>query len=401
LFRFVNIQLLLLSMSVLVHTESLVAQTVDFDRDIRPILSNHCYACHGPDAETREADLRLDVQASLFAVRDEPLITPGDVKNSQLIHRITSKDDAEQMPPADFLKPLSVDQILLLQRWVKQGAQWKDHWAWTAPQRPRIPVLKHSFINNDIDRFVLAKLKDENVKPSKRADRVTLIRRLYFDLTGLPPTTDQVQAFVENTSSSAYQDLVTQLLAQPQFGERMAMYWLDVVRYADSNGYHADKTRQVSPYRDYVIEAFNSNKPYDEFVREQIAGDLIPNATIEQQVASAFNMLLQTTDEGGAQAKEYLAKYAADRVRNTASAFMGVTFGCAQCHDHKYDPFTTKDFYQFASFFADISEVGVGNAPAFPVIDAKRQAAIVQATKALADAQVVLALAQRKWFNNG
>ena len=396
MFRFVNIQLLLLSMSVLVHTESLVAQTVDFDRDIRPILSNHCYACHGPDAETREADLRLDVQASLFAVRDEPLITPGDVKNSQLIHRITSKDDAEQMPPADFLKPLSVDQILLLQRWVKQGAQWKDHWAWTAPQRPRIPVLKHSFINNDIDRFVLAKLKDENVKPSKRADRVTLIRRLYFDLTGLPPTTDQVQAFVENTSSSAYQDLVTQLLAQPQFGERMAMYWLDVVRYADSNGYHADKTRQVSPYRDYVIEAFNSNKPYDEFVREQIAGDLIPNATIEQQVASAFNMLLQTTDEGGAQAKEYLAKYAADRVRNTASAFMGVTFGCAQCHDHKYDPFTTKDFYQFASFFADISEVGVGNAPAFPVIDAKRQAAIVQATKALADAQVVLALAAEK-----
>jgi hypothetical protein len=390
LFRFVNIQLLLLSVLGLVHTESLVAQTVDFDRDIRPILSNHCYACHGPDAETREADLRLDVQANLFAVRDEPLITPGDVKNSQLIHRITSKDDAEQMPPADFLKPLSADQILLLQRWVKQGAQWKDHWAWTAPQRPRIPVLKHSFINNDIDRFVLAKLKDENVKPSKRADRVTLIRRLYFDLTGLPPTTDQVQAFVENTSSSAYQDLVTQLLAQPQFGERMAMYWLDVVRYADSNGYHADKNRQVSPYRDYVIEAFNSNKPYDEFVREQIAGDLIPNATIEQQVASAFNMLLQTTDEGGAQAKEYLAKYAADRVRNTASAFMGVTFGCAQCHDHKYDPFTTKDFYQFASFFADISEVGVGNAPAFPVIDAKRQAAIVQATKTLADAQIKL-----------
>ncbi|HIN53506.1 MAG TPA: DUF1553 domain-containing protein [Planctomycetes bacterium] len=396
MFRYVSIQLLLLLVLGLVHTESLVAQTVDFDRDIRPIFSNHCYACHGPDAETREADLRLDVQASLFAVRDEPLITPGDVQNSQLIHRITSKDDAEQMPPADFLKPLSADQISLLQRWVKQGAQWKDHWAWTAPQRPSIPVVKHLFIRNDIDRFVLAKLKDKKVKPSKRADRITLIRRLYFDLTGLPPTFSQVQAFVENTSSSAYQELVTQLLAQPQFGERMAMYWLDVVRYADSNGYHADKTRQVSPYRDYVIEAFNSNKPYDEFVREQLAGDLIPNATIEQQVASAFNMLLQTTDEGGAQAKEYLAKYAADRVRNTATAFMGVTFGCAQCHDHKYDPFTTKDFYQFASFFADISEVGVGNAPVFPVIDAKRQAAIAETKTKIANAQVALASAAEK-----
>ena len=396
MFRYVSIQLLLLLVLGLVHTESLMAQTVDFDRDIRPIFSNHCYACHGPDAETREADLRLDVQASLFAVRDEPLITPGDVQNSQLIHRITSKDDAEQMPPADFLKPLSADQISLLQRWVKQGAQWKDHWAWTAPQRPSTPVLKHLFIRNDIDRFVLATLKDKKVKPSKRADRVTLIRRLYFDLTGLPPTFAQVQAFVQNTSSSAYQELVTQLLVQPQFGERMAMYWLDVVRYADSNGYHADKTRQVSPYRDYVIEAFNSNKPYDEFVREQLAGDLIPNATIEQQVASAFNMLLQTTDEGGAQAKEYLAKYAADRVRNTATAFMGVTFGCAQCHDHKYDPFTTKDFYQFASFFADISEVGVGNAPAFTVIDAKRQAAIAETKTTVTDAQVALASAAEK-----
>lgn len=396
MFRFVSLQRLLLLLLGLVHTESLVAQTVDFDRDIRPILSNHCYACHGPDAEAREADLRLDVQASLFAVRDEPLITPGDLKNSQLIHRITSKDDGEQMPPADFLKPLSADQILLLQHWVEQGAQWKDHWAWAAPQRPSIPVLEHSFIKNDIDRFVLEKLKGEMVKPSKAADRVTLIRRLYFDLTGLPPTSAQVQAFVENSNSSAYQELVTQLLAQPQFGERMAMYWLDVVRYADSNGYHADKTRQVSPYRDYVIEAFNSNKPYNAFVREQIAGDLIPNATIEQQVASAFNMLLQTTDEGGAQAKEYLAKYAADRVRNTAAAFMGVTFGCAQCHDHKYDPFTTKDFYQFAAFFADISEVGVGNAPAFPVIDAKRQAAIAQAKTKVANAHAALVSAAGK-----
>ncbi|MBT4692803.1 MAG: DUF1553 domain-containing protein [Planctomycetaceae bacterium] len=394
--RLLSIPLLFLLMLGTAYNESIVAQTVDFDRDIRPIFSNHCYACHGPDAETREADLRLDVQANLFAVRDEPLITPGDVKNSQLIHRITSKDDAEQMPPADFIKPLSTEQILLIQRWVKQGAEWKDHWAWTSPQRPSIPVLKHSFIKNDIDRFVLAKLKEKMVKPSKRADPVTLVRRLYFDLTGLPPTTAQVQAFVEDASSSAYQELVTELLAQPQFGERMAMYWLDVVRYADSNGYHADKTRQVSPYRDYVIEAFNSNKSYDEFVREQIAGDLIPNATIEQQVASAFNMLLQTTDEGGAQAKEYLAKYAADRVRNTASAFMGVTFGCAQCHDHKYDPFTTKDFYQFASFFADISEVGVGNAPAFTVIDAKRQAAIAQAETTVTDAQVALALAAEK-----
>ena len=336
------------------------AQEVDFDRDIRPILSNHCYACHGPDAKTREADLRLDQKAHLFADRDQPLVTAGNPRKSILAQRITSKDEDYRMPPADFLKPISQKQIDLITRWISQGAEWKDHWAWTTPERPEPPEVEQATVENDIDRFVISRLKNHNLAPSKRADKVTLIRRLSFDLTGLPPTWEEVQAFLDNKNPAAYNQLVAEILQQPQFGERMAMYWLDVVRYADSNGYHADKPRQVAPYRDYVIRAFNTNKPYDVFVREQLAGDLIPDASNEAQIASAFNMLLQTTDEGGAQAKEYLAKYAADRVRNTSSVFMGVTFGCAQCHDHKYDPFTTREFYQFAAFFSDISEVGVG-----------------------------------------
>ncbi len=294
------------------------------------------------------------------------------------------------MPPADFLKPISQKQIDLITRWISQGAEWKDHWAWTTPERPEPPEVEQATVENDIDRFVISRLKNHNLAPSKRADKVTLIRRLSFDLTGLPPTWEQVQAFLDNKNPAAYNQLVAEILQQPQFGERMAMYWLDVVRYADSNGYHADKPRQVAPYRDYVIRAFNTNKPYDVFVREQLAGDLIPDATNEEQIASAFNMLLQTTDEGGAQAKEYLAKYAADRVRNTASVFMGVTFGCAQCHDHKYDPFTTREFYQFAAFFSDISEVGVGNAPAYPAIGAKLQQEITRANEQLAKNQQAL-----------
>ena len=372
------------------------AQQVDFDRDIRPILSNNCFACHGPDENTREAELRLDDKDSVFADRDAPLIQPGKAASSELFRRISSTDENEMMPPANFRKKLTSQQIELIKKWIDQGAEWKQHWAWTAPNRPQVPKAGRNGVLNPIDNFIIRQLTDEGLTMSQPADRVTLIRRLSFDLLGLPPNAEEVAAFVNDKDPKAYQNLVKRIIAKPQYGERLAMYWLDIVRYADSNGYHADKTRQIAPYRDYVINAFNTNKPYDLFVKEQLGGDLMENATIEQQVASGFNMLLQTTDEGGAQAKEYLAKYSADRVRNTASIFLGVTLGCAECHDHKYDPFTTQDFYNFASFFADINEVGVGNAPAFPVIDGMLADQIADKTSAIADKEASLNAVSRE-----
>ncbi|MBA61380.1 MAG: hypothetical protein CMJ76_03350 [Planctomycetaceae bacterium] len=378
-----------LCIATLMHTV-VSAQQVDFDRDIRPILSNNCFACHGPDENARQAELRLDDKDSVFAGRDIALIQPGNSATSELFRRIASTDENEIMPPADFRKKLTSQQIDLIKRWIDQGAEWKQHWSWTAPNRPQVPQADQKAVANAVDNFIFQQLEQDGLSISSPADRVTLIRRLSFDLLGLPPSTEEVAAFVNDKDPNAYSSLVQRLLKKPQYGERLAMYWLDIVRYADSNGYHADKTRQIAPYRDYVINAFNSNKPYDEFVREQLGGDLMENATTEQQVASGYNMLLQTTDEGGAQAKEYLAKYSADRVRNTASIFLGVTLGCAECHDHKYDPFTTQDFYNFASFFADINEVGVGNAPAFPVINGMLADQIADKNKTVADKQNIL-----------
>lgn len=382
------------SLGTLAHS-AVFAQQVDFDRDIRPILSNNCFACHGPDENARQAELRLDDKDSVFLKRDVALVQPGKSAASELYRRISATDETEMMPPADFRKKLTRTQIELIKKWIDQGAEWKQHWAWTAANRPEVPKIGKN-VKNAIDNFVVQKLKTEKLTMSKPADRVTLIRRLSFDLLGLPPSSEEVAGFVNDKSPDAYINLVKRFLAKPQYGERLAMYWLDIVRYADSNGYHADKTRQIAPYRDYVINAFNSNKPYDEFVREQLGGDLMENATIEQQVASGFNMLLQTTDEGGAQAKEYLAKYSADRVRNTASIFLGVTLGCAECHDHKYDPFTTQDFYNFASFFADINEVGVGNAPSFPVINGMLANQITDKSKTLAEKQATLNVTSHK-----
>ncbi|MEC9002025.1 MAG: PSD1 and planctomycete cytochrome C domain-containing protein [Planctomycetota bacterium] len=349
---------------------------IQFNRDIRPILANNCFKCHGPDTNKRQADLRLDLEEHALASRDgEPVIVPGKPAQSAVIARILSDSDDEQMPPKASGKFLTPREKQLLQAWIQQGARWQGHWAWTSPQRPAIPRLETvSPTGNAIDHFIHAQLREKKLAPSPTADRRTLVRRLYFDLTGLPADPAIVTAFLKDSSPEAYEKLVDTLLASPHFGERMAIYWLDVVRYADSNGYHADKPRQISPYRDYVINVFNNNKPYDQFIVEQLAGDLLPNPTPEQKVASGFNMLLQTTDEGGAQAKEYLAKYAADRVRNTSSIFLGVTMGCAECHNHKFDPFTTEDFYSMAAFFSDIKEVGVGNAPAYPVATAAHQA---------------------------
>jgi hypothetical protein len=335
---------------------------VDFNRDIRPIFAEFCYQCHGPDANKRKADLRLDRKEHLFADRDGTvLVTPRDLKTSELFARVISKDADEQMPPRDKGKELSPAQIDLLRRWIEQGAEWKGHWAYEKLARPQTPAAAaSSFVRNEIDRFVFRRLKSEGLKPASTADRATLIRRLSFDLTGLPPTWKEVSEFVADKRPDAYENLVDRLLASPHYGERMGAYWLDIVRFADTGGYHSDNGREVSMYRDYVIQAFNSNKPFDQFTIEQLAGDLLPEPTIEQRVASGYNRLLMTTEEGGAQAKEYTAKYAADRVRNVSGVWMGATMGCCECHDHKYDPLSMKDFYSLAAFFADVQERAVG-----------------------------------------
>ena len=391
---------------ILITTNSalVTAQEVDFDRDIRPILSNSCLVCHGPDENERATDLRLDSKDSVFKKRDALTVVPNAPEKSELIRRIFSADADEQMPPADSGKILTDAQRELLKQWVTEGANWDEHWAWEAPTRPGVPELKNKWITNPIDAFVLSRLKQNKLSPATHADKVTLIRRLSFDLTGLPPTPAQVDAYLADNTGSAYSNLVASLMESPAYGERLAMYWLDVVRYADSNGYHSDEARQISPYRDYVIESFQNNMPYDQFIIEQLAGDLLENPTVDQKIASGFNMLLQTTSEGGAQAKEYTAKYAADRVRNTASIFMGVTLGCAECHDHKYDPFTTKDFYSFAAFFADVSEIPVGNPRVFPVITKDVQARIDQVQSSIAEQNKIIAekgkalsASQAKW----
>ncbi len=334
---------------------------VDFARDIRPLLSDKCFFCHGPDPNHREADLRLDVREDVFADRGGyAAVVPGKLDESELIARITSDDESMKMPPPDSHKELTAEQIALIKRWVEQGAEWKGHWAYDPLTRPAVPqVADGAWAIDPIDRFVLSRLNQEQLKPSDDADAITLVRRLHFDLVGLPPTPGEVDAFLADDSPAAYERLVDRLLARPEFGERMAVYWLDLVRYADTVGYHGDQVHNVQPYRDYVIKSFNENLAFDQFTREQLAGDLLPEPTMWQRIASGYNRLLQTTHEGGAQDKEYLAKYSADRVRNASSVWLGSTLGCAECHDHKYDPFKQKDFYSFAAFFGDVTETGI------------------------------------------
>ena len=329
------------------------ADTVEFNRDIRPLLSDKCFACHGPDKDHREADLRLDVE--VLAKADA--IKPGKPKESELIARIISDDSDERMPPPDSGKSLTKPEVDLLRRWIEQGAKYQPHWAYVAPRRRAIAAVKdESWPLGWVDRFVLSRLEQEALQPSPQADRVTLIRRLYFDLIGLPPSPQEVDQFVEVTDDHAYEVVVDRLLDSDRFGERMAMYWLDLVRYADTVGYHGDQDHSISPYRDWVIDAFNDNMPFDEFTKAQLAGDLLPDSDIDDKIATGYNRLLQTSHEGGVQPKEYLAIYAADRVRNLSAVWMGATMGCCQCHDHKFDPFTAKDFYAMVAFFADVDE---------------------------------------------
>lgn len=330
----------------------------DFNREIRPLLSDRCLACHGPDAEHREAELRLDDFSSLTADRDGyQVVVPGDPEASEFFTRITSTDEDIVMPPAHLGKALTPAEIDVLRRWIESGAVVQKHWAYVAPVNQPAPLVKDaSWSHNWIDTFILAGLESRNLSPSPEADPVTLIRRLHLDLTGLPPSVDTAHKYVADPSDQAYEAIVDDLLASDAHAERLTMYWLDLVRFADTVGYHGDQDHNSSPYRDWVIDAFADNMPFDQFTREQLAGDLLPGSTVDQKIASCYNRLLQTSHEGGLQPKEYLAIYAADRVRNVSAVWMGATVGCAQCHDHKYDPYTAKDFYSLAAFFADIDE---------------------------------------------
>ncbi|MFN3326165.1 MAG: PSD1 and planctomycete cytochrome C domain-containing protein [Bryobacteraceae bacterium] len=334
---------------------------VSFNRDIRPIMSDTCFRCHGPDPGTRMAGMRLDLRDEALRKTKSGIIpiVPGKPDESAIVNRIFTDKPALLMPPRYAHKELTAAQKETIRRWVAEGAEYQGHWAYEPVRRPATPSLSGPTIRNPIDAFIQDRLAREGLKPSPEADRRTLIRRVTLDLTGIPPTPAEIRAFLADTAPDAYEKLVDRLLASPRYAEKQAIHWLDAVRYADTCGFHGDNPIPAWPYRDYVLRAFRDNKPFDVFTREQLAGDLLPNATPEQKVASAYNRLSRMSSEGGVQPKEYLAKYAADRVRTTSTVWLGSTMGCAECHDHKFDPFTAKDFYSFKAFFADIEETGL------------------------------------------
>jgi hypothetical protein len=372
-------------------------ERVEYNRDIRPILSDNCFSCHGPDKTRRKAKLRLDIRDEAVAAK---AIVPGKPDESGLVERVFHADAEQVMPPVKSNKKLTAEQKALLKRWVAEGAVYQEHWAYEKIVKAAIPKD-----TNGVDFLVRQRLAKKHLQPSPEADRRTLSRRLYLDLLGLPPKPEDVDAFVNDRAPDAYEKLVDRLLESPQYGERMALGWLDVVRFADTVGYHSDNPRNVWPYRDYVIRSFNTNKLFDQFTLEQLAGDLLPNPTMEQKVASCFNRLLLSTEEGGAQAKDYEARMLTDRVRAVGTVWLGQTLGCCQCHDHKFDPASAKDFYSMGAFFADIEEPIIGRREPGMVVPtdeqkaelAKLQARIAEIQKELDGPHPNLAAAQTAW----
>ncbi len=338
---------------------------VNFTRDVRPILAAKCWNCHGPDANTREGNLRLDQRedaAHVLAAKQDSTAT--------LVERITSEDSDEIMPPADSKKPLTKKDILVLKQWVSQGAEFEGHWAFQTPQRPEIPFVDSSFLAaNEIDHFIIDRLKKSNLAPSPVASKETLIRRLSLDLTGIPPTVDEVDEFIADPSEEAYENLVDRLFASSRYGEHMAVPWLDASRYADTDGYQNDRYRYMHVWRDWVIMAFNENKPYDQFIVEQIAGDMLPKATLKQQIATGFSRNHRINSEDGSIPAEWHVENVADRIDTLGTAVLGLTISCARCHDHKYDPISAKEYYQLFAYFNNVPEWGIGpnngNSPPF------------------------------------
>ncbi|TLD72572.1 DUF1553 domain-containing protein [Phragmitibacter flavus] len=346
---------------ILLATSLHAKDTVSFNRDIRPILSDTCFHCHGFDQATREGGLRLDLRDEALKSGKSGLtaIVPGQPSQSEIIARIFAEDPSDLMPPKKAHKTLTPEQKELFRRWVEQGAKYEEHWAYTPLAKPELPAVEDSNAQNPIDRFIQARLAQDKIAPSPQASKRDLLRRLSLDLTGLPPSPEEMQTYLADTSPEAYNKQIDRLLKSPHYGERMAVWWMDLARFTDTVGYHGDQNHRIFPYRDYVINAFNQNKPFDQFTIEQLAGDLLPNPTQEQIVATGFNRLNMMTREGGAQPKEYLAKYGAERARTVATTWLGSTFGCAECHDHKFDPISQRDFYALQAFFADVKQWGV------------------------------------------
>lgn len=344
---------------------------VDFNRDVRPILSDVCFKCHGPDGETRVSEFRLDTKAGLFSTLEDGLaVSPGRPDQSEIVRRITAGDSEDRMPPVDSGRKLTADQIGVLQKWIEEGAKWETHWSFVQPRRPELPATKSAdWCRNEVDHFILKRLEGVGLGPSPEVDRRTLIRRVSLDLTGLPPTPQEIAEFLNDKSPNAWERVVDRLLASPRYGERQAIDWLDAARYADTSGYQNDGPRDMWRWRDWVIDAFNSNMPFDRFTVEQLAGDLLPNASLSQKIATGFNRNHRGNAEGGIIPEEYQVEYVVDRVDTTATVWLGLTMGCARCHDHKYDPITQKDFYRTFAFFNNIPESGraikEGNSPPY------------------------------------
>lgn len=395
---------------------------VSFNRDIRPIFSDTCFQCHGPDEKKRKAGLRLDTRETAVkpAESGETAIVPGQPEQSELVKRLLAADKDEVMPPARLHKTITPPQIETIKKWITQGAEYQGHWAFLKPERPPVPPVdgKPALVRNPIDNFILARLAKEGLKQAPEADKATLIRRVSLDLTGIPPTVKEVDAFLADKAPNAYEKVVERLLASPRYGERMAVQWLDFARYADSNGFQTDTSRQMWPWRDWVIAAFNRNLPFDQFTIEQLAGDLLPNPTRDQMVATGFNRNGRLNGEGGRIIAEWFAETVIDRVETVGLTWLGLTVGCARCHDHKYDPVTQKEFYQLYAFFNSVDETGVldafagaggnrvgGNSrpvamlptPAQEVQTAKLEAAVTAAQQHVAAAQKQLPQLQKEW----
>lgn len=375
-------------------------ETLEFHRDVRSLLAENCFHCHGPDANQRQADLRLDDRQ--HALADRPggrILAAGDPDNSELYRRVSASEPSLRMPPPESNKSLTSDQIQLLRRWIEQGARWDEHWAFVPPQRPEIPeVLDANWPRNAIDHFVLKRLEEEPLRPSPAAEKTALIRRATLDLTGLSPTPQEVDAFLADSSPGAYEKVVDRLLASPAYGERMAMEWLDAARYADSGGYQGDILRSMWPWREWVIEAFNRNMPYDRFTVEQLAGDLLPNPTQQQRIATGFNRNHRINDEDGIIPEEFRVEYVVDRVETTATIWLGLTMGCARCHTHKYDPLTQTEFYQFFAFFNNVAEQGRGHGnspPLLPLLDLQQRRRLAEIDSRLAALQGEASAADR------
>ncbi|MEX2512856.1 MAG: PSD1 and planctomycete cytochrome C domain-containing protein [Cyclobacteriaceae bacterium] len=336
---------------------------ISYNFHIRPILSDNCYACHGPDANKREADLRLDIEEEAFqALKEDPekhALVSGKPGKSEVYLRIVSEDQGEKMPPPDSKLSLEDDQIKLIEKWIRQGAKYEPHWAFVPPKKSNLPGIEQTqWPTNPIDYFILDKQEEMGLGPNLEADKEMLLRRVSLDITGLPPTLAMMDNFLNEDGSEAYEALIDSLLADKAYGEKMAIQWMDLARYADSHGYQDDNYRSQWPWRDWVIHAFNKNLPYDQFITWQIAGDLLPDATKEQVLATGFNRNHKITEEGGVIDEEYRVEYVVDRTNTVSKAILGITMECAQCHDHKFDPFSQKEYFQMFAFFNNVKEVG-------------------------------------------